>query len=88
MGRAGVAPQARLMIGRAELRQGCQWPLQGVPELPSALTNDPLAALRAVPLTRSAWEAYNPFAGWSLHGTSIAVWNYGRTRPPMPKPRR
>ena len=37
---------------------------------------------------RSAYEASNPFAGWSLHGISIAVWNYGRTRPATPKPHR
>jgi hypothetical protein len=37
---------------------------------------------------RSACEASNPFAGWSLDGISIAVWNYGRTRPATPKPRR
>ena len=36
----------------------------------------------------SACEASNPFAGWSLHGISIAVWNYGRTRPATPMPRR
>ena len=36
----------------------------------------------------SACEASNPFAGWSLHSISIAVWIYGRTRPATPKPRR
>ena len=40
------------------------------------------------PAGGSVCGASNPFAGWSLHRISIAVWNYGRTRLATPKPRR
>jgi hypothetical protein len=42
----------------------------------------------ARPASRSTCGASDPFPGWFLHGISIAVWNYGGTRPAMPTPRR